>query len=97
LDGAVVGRLIRKAGKLDTFHDQSYNLAMRQIAAAKFKEQCLALLDEVDGDGIIITKHGRPVAKLIQLGGDSKSLIGSLAIWVTIKGNVLSTGGKWDA
>jgi len=31
---------------------------MKQIAAARFKERCLALLDEVDQDGIVITKRG---------------------------------------
>jgi prevent-host-death family protein len=34
---------------------------MKEIAAAKFKEQCLSLLDRVDPDGIVITKHGKPV------------------------------------
>ena len=52
---------------------------MKHIAAAKFKEQCLALLDQVDPDGIVITKRGKPVAKLIPLASDSASLIGSLA------------------
>ena len=70
---------------------------MKQIAAAKFKEQCLSLLDEVDPDGIVITKHGRPVAKLIPFASDSKSLIGSLARKITIKGDVLSTGLDWNA
>ena len=70
---------------------------MKQIAAAKFKEQCLALLDDVDNEGIVITKHGRPVAKLIAFGGDSKSLIGSLSDKVSIKGAILSTRAKWDA
>ena len=70
---------------------------MKEIAAAKFKEQCLALLDDVDSEGIVITKHGRPVAKLIPFGGDSKSLIGSLSGKVTIKGDIESTGVKWDA
>lgn len=37
---------------------------MKHIAASKFKQQCLALLDSVDEEGIIITKHGKPVAKL---------------------------------
>ena len=36
-------------------------MSMKRIPAAKFKETCLALLDSVDGDGIVITKHGRPV------------------------------------
>ena len=70
---------------------------MKQIAAAKFKAQCLALLDEVGPDGIVITKHGRPVAKLIPFGADSKSLIGVLAGKVKIKGDILSTGSDWDA
>ena len=70
---------------------------MKQIAAAKFKEQCLSLLDEVDPDGIVITKHGRPVAKLIPFASDSKSLIGALARKITIKGDVLSTGLDWNA
>ena len=38
---------------------------MKTIGAAKFKEQCLALLDEVDDEGIVITKRGKPVAKLV--------------------------------
>jgi prevent-host-death family protein len=70
---------------------------MKQIAAAKFKEQCLALLDEVDQEGIIITKRGRPVAKLIPIGAESASLIGSLKGKLVIKGPILSTGVRWDA
>lgn len=70
---------------------------MKQIAAAKFKEQCLSLLDEVDQDGIVITKRGRPVAKLIPFASDSASLIGSLKDKLKIKGNIFSTGTKWDA
>jgi prevent-host-death family protein len=70
---------------------------MKQIAAAKFKEQCLSLLDEVDPDGIVITKHGRPVAKLIPFAADSAGLIGSLKDKVQIKGDILSIGETWDA
>ena len=70
---------------------------MRQIPAAKFKEQCLALLEEVDPDGIVITKRGKPIAKLIPIGTDSASLIGSLRGKLKIKGNLMSTGVKWHA
>ena len=70
---------------------------MKQIAAAKFKEQCLSLLDRVDQDGIVITKRGKPVAKLIPLTSDSASLIGSLKDKIKIKGDLLSTGVDWDA
>ncbi len=72
-------------------------MSMKQIAAAKFKEQCLSLLDEVEPDGIVITKHGKPVAKLIPFTADSASLIGSLSGKLTIKGDILSTGVKWNA
>ena len=70
---------------------------MRQIPAAKFKEQCLALLEQVDPDGIVITKRGKPVAKLIPLGADSASLIGSLRGKLKIKGNIMTTGTRWNA
>jgi prevent-host-death family protein len=67
------------------------------MPAAKFKEQCLALLDQVDADGILITKRGRPVAKLIPVGADSESLLGILAGKLEITGDLLSTGVAWDA
>ena len=72
-------------------------MTMKQIAAAEFKERCLALLDAVDPDGIVITKRGKPVAKLIPFASDSASLIGALTGKLTIKGNIFSTGAKWDA
>jgi prevent-host-death family protein len=70
---------------------------MKQIAAAKFKEQCLAILDRVGTEGIVITKHGKPVAKLIPIGTESASLIGSLKGRLTLSGQILSTGSKWNA
>jgi hypothetical protein len=41
-----------------------YSSVVKTVPAAKFKAQCLALLDRVDPDGILITKHGKPVTKL---------------------------------
>jgi len=70
---------------------------MKTIAAAKFKEQCLSILDKVDPEGIIITKHGKPVAKLMPVGRGSGHLIGALKGKLKIKGDVFSTGRKWDA
>jgi prevent-host-death family protein len=70
---------------------------MKQIAAAKFKEQCLALLDRVGPEGIVITKHGRPVAKLVPIESGSEGLIGALRGKLTIRGDILSTGERWDA
>jgi prevent-host-death family protein len=70
---------------------------MKVIPATKFKAHCLALLDRVGPEGIVITKHGKPVAKLVPMGADSASLIGSLKNRLRIKGNVLSTGLSWSA
>jgi prevent-host-death family protein len=70
---------------------------MKSIGAARFKEQCLALLDQVDPEGLVITKHGRPVAKLIPIESESRDLIGALAGKVRIHGDILSTGLEWDA
>ncbi len=70
---------------------------MKQMAAAKFKEQCLSILDEVDEEGLVITKRGKPVAKLIPIRAASASLIGSLKGRIKIKGGIFSTGAKWDA
>ena len=72
-------------------------MAMRQIAAAKFKEQCLSLLDRVGAEGIVITKRGRPVAKLIPIRTESADLIGIFKGKLKVKGNILSTGLRWDA
>ena len=70
---------------------------MKQIGAAQFKEHCLSLLDQVDQEGIVITKRGRPVAKLIPFASDSAGLIGSLKHKLKIKGGILRTGVRWDA
>jgi len=70
---------------------------MRTMGAAKFKEQCLSVLDEVDQDGVVITKHGRPVAKLIPISAESGGLIGALEGKLRINGEILSTGSSWHA
>lgn len=72
-------------------------MTMKQMTATKFKEQCLAVLDEVDEEGVIITKHGKPVAKLIPIRAASAALIGSLTGKVEIHGDILGTGVPWNA
>jgi prevent-host-death family protein len=70
---------------------------MKRIAAAKFKEQCLALLDRVDPEGIIVTKHGKPIATVMPIRSESGALIGCMKGKIKVKGDILSTGLKWDA
>lgn len=70
---------------------------MKTVPAAQFKAQCPSLLDQLGPEGIIITKHGKPVAKLLPIEADSAALIGSLKGKLISKGNILSTGLRWDA
>lgn len=70
---------------------------MKTIGATEFKQTCLALLDRVGAEGILITKHGKPVAKLVPVESESSDLIGSLADKIRVHGDILTTGLRWDA
>ena len=70
---------------------------MNGVDSREFKEQCLAILDEIDEDGIVITKRGKPVAKLIPIQAASSELIGSLRGKLAVSGDIESTGVQWRA
>ena len=70
---------------------------MKTIGAAKFKEQCLALLDRLDAEGLIVTKHGKSVARVVPYDQQCADLIGSLQHKIKIQGGILTTGVHWNA
>ncbi len=70
---------------------------MKTIGAAKFKEQCLALMDSLDAEGLIVTKHGKPVARVVPYDQQCADLIGSLRHKIEIRGDIFTTGIRWDA
>ena len=70
---------------------------MKTIGAAKFKEQCLALLDSLDAEGLIVTKHGKPVARVVPYDQQCADLIGSLRQKIEVRGDIFGTGVRWDA
>lgn len=70
---------------------------MKTIGVTEFKQRCLALLDRLGPDGLVITKHGRPVARVIPVDSESSSLIGRFAGQIEIKGDIESTRIAWDA
>lgn len=43
---------------------------MKRVAAGVFKAKCLSIMDEVAtrNESIVITKRGKPVAKLVPVG-----------------------------
>ena len=70
----------------------------KEISATEFKAKCLRILDELEPQGVVITKRGQPVAKVTPLHTtDNSQWIGSLKGRVTIKGDIFSTGRKWNA
>ena len=70
---------------------------MTEISVSKFKEQCLSLLDHLGPDGIVVTKHGKPVARVIPADSDCAALIGSMEGAITVTGDIFSTGIEWHA
>jgi len=68
------------------------------MAAGKFKDLCLKTLDEVAStkSAVVITKRGRPVAKLVPYLEPAKrsSLAGSVLKEV---GDPFGTGERWEA
>ncbi|HEX9727889.1 MAG TPA: hypothetical protein VGA37_05250 [Gemmatimonadales bacterium] len=72
-------------------------MTAKTMGAAQFKQQCLALLDTVGPEGLVITKHGKQVAKLIPVGAGSADLLGAVEGKLEITGDILSTGVPWHA
>lgn len=57
-------------------------MVMSSIPAGTFKAKCLELMDQVEqtGQEVVITKHGRPVAKLAPIqSAPRRPLFGRLA------------------
>jgi len=70
------------------------------IPAAVFKAECLKLMDEVarTGQPVVITKHGKPVAQLVPVAAEPKSLFGYMKNTVTIKGDIVApSDDSWSA
>lgn len=70
---------------------------MQEMSVSKFKEQCLSLLDHLDPEGILVTKHGKPIARVIPAETGCAALIGSMQGKIDIKGDIFTTGIEWNA
>ena len=64
-----------------------------------FKATCLELMDRVreTGTEYVVTKHGKPVARILPAGRDSADLIGAFRGRIRVKGDIQSTGVTWEA
>jgi len=70
------------------------------MPAGKFKAQCLKLMDDVQKfhQEIIVTKHGKPVARLVPIqAGQKKVAFGFLRGLMTVHGDLMApTGEPWN-
>ncbi len=63
---------------------------VKTMPAGKFKVHCLAVMDEVQAkrETVLITKHGKPVAKLVPTGKEDDEIYNFLAGKGSIAGDV---------
>lgn len=70
----------------------------KTMTVTEFKAKCLRLVDELAPSGLVLTKRGRPVARVIPAESrDNRALIGALKGRITVRGDLFSTGVKWHA
>jgi prevent-host-death family protein len=65
---------------------------MKTIAAGAFKARCLAVMDEVASkkEPVVITKRGKPVAKLVPVEPSRDEIFGFLRGKLEIVGDIVS-------
>jgi prevent-host-death family protein len=65
---------------------------MKTIAAGAFKTNCLAIMEEVKTkrETVVITKHGKPVAKLVPLNTEVDEIFGFFNGKGSVTGDVVS-------
>lgn len=65
---------------------------MKKMAAGSFKTNCLAIMDEVQArhETVVITKHGKPVAKLVPVTTDTDEIYDFLAGKGVVNGDIVS-------
>jgi prevent-host-death family protein len=71
---------------------------MKKMAAGKFKAHCLAVMDEVQAkkETVIITKHGKPVAKLVPVTAEKDEIFGFFKGKIEINGDIVSPALSLD-
>jgi prevent-host-death family protein len=72
---------------------------MRKIAAGEFKARCLTLMEDVRStrEPLIITKRGKPVAKLVPADDDGDVFIGRLEGVFRVIGDIESPIDGWES
>ncbi len=72
----------------------------RTMPAGQFKAKCLKVLDEVaqTREPVIVTKFGKPVARLVPIRREGSDIIGAMRGSVLWEGDIISPlDVEWDA
>ncbi len=77
---------------MDKDYSHIEKIGSRQVPAGEFKARCLRLMDEVRerGTEIVITKHGKPVARLVPVADDAAPVFGAMKGTVRIVGDIVA-------
>jgi prevent-host-death family protein len=71
---------------------------MQSVPISDFRQQCLSLINDIPPDGILITRRGEPVAKVIPVKRSCADLIGSVPDLLSdSEDDLLTTGIRWNA
>lgn len=75
-------------------------LQPREVGAAEFKARCLEFVSDVErlGTEVVITRHRRPVARLVPARAKTTRVVGALKGMVLEEGDLVSPlGVQWEA
>jgi prevent-host-death family protein len=72
---------------------------MKKIGAGEFKARCLTLMEDVRStrEPLVITKRGKPVAKLVPADEDKDDFIGRLEGVFRVVGDIESPIDGWES
>jgi prevent-host-death family protein len=92
---SMIGHMKKKRSRMRVVREP-----VSPLPASQFKAQCLELMDYVHASGreLVITKHGKPVAKLVPVPERRVDPFGALKGTVTYHGDIVApTGERWSA
>jgi prevent-host-death family protein len=75
------------------YNDHSHGEhTMKQMRASAFKARCLKIMNEIQatGEPVIVTKHGKPVVKVIPIKPENDDIFGFMAGKAKIIGDIES-------
>jgi prevent-host-death family protein len=71
---------------------------VRELSASEFKATCLAVIDDVAaGEEVVITKRGKPVARLVPLAASRAMPLAGTLVYDDPDDLLAPIGERWNA